>query len=220
MRILLLEDDIQLGEGLAQALRQRRYAVDWLRDGQAALATMLEEPRDAMILDLGLLRCDGMVVLQTLRSRGSQLPVIILTARDAVSSRVAALDAGADDYLIKPFDIDELDARLRALIRRSHGRSAPQLERNGISLDPASNEVRFQGAVISLPRREYALLQALMEHAGQVLTRDRLAGVLYGWGEEIESNALEVHIHHLRKKLGNDSIRTIRGVGYMLPRDA
>lgn len=219
MRILLVEDDVQLGDGLAQALRQRRYAVDWVRDGSQALATVLEEERDALILDLGLQHVDGMTVLKTLRSRGSRLPVLILTARDAVSSRVAALDAGADDYLIKPFAIDELEARLRALLRRAHGRSAPCLECRGISLDPASTEVSVHGQRFTLPRREYVLLHALLEHAGQVLTREQLSSLLYGWGEEVESNALEVHIHHLRKKIGNDNIRTIRGVGYLLPRE-
>lgn len=218
MRILLVEDDVQLGDGLAQALRQRRYAVDWVRDGGPALATMLEEERDAMILDLGLQRVDGMTVLRTLRSRGSALPVLVLTARDAIDSRVAALDAGADDYLIKPFALDELDARLRALVRRAHGRSAPRLEVNGISLDPASTEVSVNGQPHILPRREYVLLRALLEHAGQVLTREQLSSLLYGWGEEVESNALEVHIHHLRKKLGSDCIRTIRGVGYVFSR--
>lgn len=220
MRLLLVEDDVQLGDGLAQALRQRRYTVDWLRDGTSAMATMLEEARDAMILDLGLLRSDGMQVLRALRSHGSPLPVLVLTARDAISSRVAALDAGADDYMIKPFDLDELDARLRALIRRAHGRSAPCLECNGVTLDPASTAITVDGAPLTLPRREYVLLQALLEDAGQVLTRDHLTGLLYGWGEEVESNALEVHVHHLRKKLGNDRIRTVRGVGYLFAREA
>ena len=199
MRILLIEDDSQLGDGLALALRQRHYTVDWLQDGQAGLLALATANHDALILDLGLPRCDGMQVLRELRRQTVPLPVLVLTARDAISSRVAALDAGADDYLIKPFDVDELDARLRALIRRAHGRSHPVLSLHGITLNPATAEVLQNNVPVPLSRREYALLHALMECAGQVLTRDRLSELLYGWGEEVESNALEVHIHHLRK---------------------
>jgi two-component system response regulator QseB len=216
MRILLVEDDLALGEGIRTALKPEGYTVDWLRDGVSALHALSSESFELVILDLGLPRMDGLQVLKNLRAAGNPLPVLVLTARDATNDRIAGLDAGADDYLIKPFDVAELKARLRALLRRSFNRVQPLLEFRGVSLDPASQEVRYGEKVINLPRKEFLLLHELLVQPGRVLTRDKLQQVLYGWEEEVESNALEVHIHHLRKKFFPGLIRTVRGVGYLL----
>lgn len=218
MRLLLAEDDIMLGEALQEALIAQGFAVDWLKDGESALRALCSEDFDLLVLDLGLPRRDGMAVLAELRRRGLELPVLILTARDATTDRIAGLDAGADDYLLKPFDIGELGARLRALLRRRGGRAHPDLRYGELRLEPAAQRVYWRDAEVALPRREYMLLKELLEHAGEVLTRDKLEAALYGWMDEVESNALEVHVHHLRKKLWPELIRTVRGVGYMIPR--
>lgn len=218
MRILLVEDDPQLGDGLTVGLRQSGFAVDWVRDGQAADHALAVETFDLVVLDLGLPRLSGMEVLNRLRARGQELPVLILTARDATGDKVAGLDAGADDYLVKPIDLDELAARIRALTRRAAGRSAPVLEHGELVLDPAAHSVTLAGKAVDLPTREFAILEMLLENAGRVLTRSQLEQSVYGWREEPDSNALEVHIHHLRKKLGADLIRTLRGVGYTIPK--
>ncbi|MDG1583226.1 response regulator [Pseudomonas sp. GOM6] len=216
MRLLLVEDDKALGEGLRLGLRQEGYTVDWLQDGASAVHALLSEEFDLLVLDLGLPRLDGIQVLRQLRGSGSALPVLILTARDATEDRIAGLDAGADDYLVKPFDLDELKARLRALLRRSAGRAQVLIEHAGICLDPASQQVSYLGKPVPMTPKEYLLLHELLSQPGKVLTRERLAQSLYGWDEEAESNTLEVHIHHLRKKLFSSLIRTVRGVGYLV----
>ncbi|ATR84131.1 DNA-binding response regulator [Pseudomonas sp. FFUP_PS_473] len=216
MRLLLIEDDVSLGEGIYQALSRDGYTTDWIKDGSSALHSLLSETFDLAILDLGLPRMDGLEVLRRLRSSGSNLPVLILTARDATEDRIAGLDAGADDYLVKPFDLAELKARLRALMRRSAGRAQLRIEHAGISLDPVSHQVTYLGQPVSLTPKEYQLLYELLSPPGRVMTRERLTQLLYGWNDEAESNTLEVHIHHLRKKLSSDLIRTIRGVGYLV----
>ena len=216
MRLLLVEDDKALGEGLRLGLRQEGYTVDWLEDGASALHALLSEDFDLLVLDLGLPRMSGLQVLRELRRSGSALPVLILTARDATEDRIAGLDAGADDYLVKPFDLDELKARLRALLRRSAGRAELRIEHAGVSLDPSSQQVSCQGKPVPMTPKEYLLLHELLSQPGKVLTRERLAQLLYGWDEEAESNTLEVHIHHLRKKLFSSLIRTVRGVGYLV----
>ena len=216
MRILLVEDDLALGEGIRTALKPEGYTVDWLQDGVSALHALSHESFEFVILDLGLPRMDGLQLLKQLRGAANPLPVLVLTARDATADRIAGLDAGADDYLTKPFDVAELKARLRALLRRSFNRPQPALEYRGISLDPVSQEVRYQDRVINLPRKEFLLLHELIVQPGRVLTRDRLQQALYGWDEELESNALEVHVHHLRKKFFSELIRTVRGVGYLV----
>ena len=216
MRILLVEDDRPLGEGIRTALKPEGYTVDWLQDGASALHALSHESFDLAILDLGLPRLDGLEVLKRLRAAANAVPVLVLTARDATTDRIAGLDAGADDYLVKPFDVDELKARLRALLRRRFNRPEPTLEYRGIVLDPANQQVSYQGAPVPLPRKEFALLHELLAQPGRVMTRDRLQQALYGWEEEVESNALEVHIHHLRKKFFPELIRTVRGVGYLV----
>ena len=216
MRILLVEDDLALGEGIRTALKPEGYTVDRLQDGVSALHALTHESFELVILDLGLPRMDGLQLLKHLRAAANPLPVLVLTARDATADRIAGLDAGADDYLTKPFDVAELKARLRALLRRSFNRPQPALEYRGFSLDPVSQEVCYQGRVINLPRKEFLLLHELIAQPGRVLTRDRLQQALYGWDEEVESNALEVHIHHLRKKFFSELIRTVRGVGYLV----
>lgn len=218
MRILLAEDDIMLGEALQEALIAQGFAVDWLKDGESALAAATSEDFDLLVLDLGLPRRDGMDVLTQLRQRGKEVPVLILTARDATPDRVAGLDAGADDYMLKPFDLGELGARIRALLRRRAGRARPEIRYGELRVDPAAQRVFLREQEINLPRREYMLLKELLDHVGEVLTRDKLEASLYGWMEEVESNALEVHVHHLRKKLYPELIRTMRGVGYLIPR--
>ncbi|MDD2050645.1 response regulator [Pseudomonas putida] len=216
MRLLLIEDDVALGEGIHQALGREGYTVDWLQDGSSALHSLLSETFDLAVLDLGLPRLDGLEVLHRLRQSGSALPVLILTARDATEDRIAGLDAGADDYLVKPFDLNELKARLRALLRRSAGRASALIQHAGITLDPGNQQVTYNGRPVSLTPKEYQLLHELLSPPGRVMTRERLTQLLYGWNEEAESNTLEVHIHHLRKKFSTDLIRTIRGVGYRL----
>ncbi len=218
MRILLVEDDPQLGDGLTVGLRQAGFAVDWLKDGHLADQALQNESFELLILDLGLPRVDGMDVLKRLRGRGQTLPVLILTARDATGDKVNGLDAGADDYLVKPIDLDELAARARALTRRSTGRAAPLLRHGELTLDPAAHRVTQGEHTVDLSSREFSLLHLLLENAGRVLTRSQIEQSLYGWRDEPDSNALEVHIHHLRKKLGSELIRTLRGVGYTIGR--
>lgn len=218
MRLLIAEDDPQLGDGLTVGLRQDGYAVDWVKDGVAADLALKTETYDLLVLDLGLPRLDGMGVLAHLRERGQALPVLILTARDATGDKIAGLDAGADDYLVKPVGLDELAARVRALARRAAGRAQPLLRHGDLVLDPAAREVTLAGAPVELSSREFSLLQMLLENAGRVMTRAQLEASLYGWRDEPDSNALEVHIHHLRKKLGAERIKTLRGIGYTLPK--
>ena len=216
MRLLLIEDDRMIGDGLRQALRLEGHAVDWVYDAQAATATLASERFDAVLLDVGLPKGSGLDVLRELRARGDATPVIVITARDALEDRVAGLDAGADDYLVKPFELEELNARLRAVMRRHTGRAAPQLEHEGVTLDPATRQVTLDGQPVLLSAREFALLEALMQRPGAMLSRAQLEDRLYGWGEEVESNAVTVYIHQLRKKLGADFIQNMRGVGYFL----
>jgi two-component system, OmpR family, response regulator len=218
VRLLLVEDDAMLGDAVRRALTQQGHAVDWVRDGAAADLALAGEPYDVVLLDLGLPRKRGLDVLRDLRRRGQRVPVLILTAQDAVPDRVAGLDAGADDYLAKPFDLDELAARIRAVQRRGSGRAEPVLEQGPLTLDPATHEVLLHGAPVALSPREFALLQALLEHPGRPMSRARLEERLYGWNEQVESNAVEVHVHGLRRKLGPEWIKTLRGVGYMVPR--
>lgn len=219
MRILLVEDDEQLGQAVKTGLIQYGHTVDWLADGQGALQAVKLETFDIMVLDLGLPKMSGLSVLQSMRANGIRIPVLILTARDSIEDRVKGLDYGADDYLTKPFDLDELSARLRALQRRVANRAEPIIVYRDITLDPAAHVVTLAGEVINIPRREFALLQKLLENIGHVLSREVLTQCLYGWGEEVDSNTLEVHIHNLRKRLGNTTIRTIRGVGYMIEKE-
>ncbi len=217
MRILLVEDDPLLGSGVRAGLVQGGFAVDWIDDGEGAEAALTTHQYDAVVLDLSLPKRDGLTVLGGLRARGERVPVLILTARDAVADRVAGLDAGADDYLVKPFDLAELQARLRALLRRSAGQAEPVFRHGRITLDPATRVVTRDGHRVTLSSREYTVLLALCSNAGRVLSRGQLEERLYGWGEEVESNAVEVHIHHLRRKLYPELIRTVRGVGYWIP---
>ena len=203
-----------IGEAIRAGLKREGFAVDWMHEAAAARAALATEPFDLLLLDLGLPGSDGLTLLKGLRGRGAALPVLIITARDAVSDRVAGLDAGADDYLIKPFDLDELGARIRALLRRRGARPAVLLEHLGVRVDPASHEVTRDGAAVALSPREFALLQLLMERPGTILSRAQIEERLYGFGEEVESNAVEVHIHGLRRKLGAAFILTVRGVGY------
>jgi len=216
VRLLLIEDDEALGEGIHQALAREGYTVDWLNDGSSALHALLSETFDVVVLDLGLPRMGGLEVLRRLRDSGATVPVLILTARDATEDRIAGLDAGADDYLIKPFDLAELKARLRALLRRSAGRARVLIEHAGICLDPSTQQVSYHNQPVSLTPKEYQLLHELLSPPGRVMTRDQLIQLLYGWNEEAESNTLEVHIHHLRKKFSSELIRTVRGVGYLV----
>lgn len=218
MRILLVEDDPQLGDGLTVGLRQAGFAVDWVKDGVAADQALATETFDLVVLDLGLPKLEGMEVLKRVRARGQALPALILTARDATADKIAGLDSGADDYLVKPIDLDELAARIRALVRRAAGRAEPLLRHGKVTLEPASRRVTVADAAIELSAREFAVLHALMENAGRVMSRAQLESSIYGWRDEPDSNALEVHIHHLRKKLGTDFIKTLRGVGYMIPK--
>jgi two-component system response regulator QseB len=218
MRLLLVEDDSMIGDSVRQGLRQDGFTVDWVQDGRAAELALRNEVYDLLVLDLGLPKKDGLDVLKTLRLRGNRIPVLILTARDTVADRVKGLDAGADDYLVKPFDLDELAARIRALLRRQSGRAASAIEFGELRLSPATHEVTFQGKPLSLSAREFALLEVFLDRPGAVLSREQLEEKLYGWGEEVESNTVEVYIHALRRKLGQDFIKNVRGVGYMVPR--
>ena len=219
MRLLLAEDDALLGDGLQAGLRQAGFQVDWVRDGVAAEHALAGGTYAALVLDLGLPRRSGEELLARLRAKGARLPVLILTARDGVGDRVRGLDAGADDYLVKPADLQELAARLRALVRRARGEASPRLRAGAVELDPATREVTLHGARVLLQPREFALLHELMLNAGRALSRQQLEERLYAWGEEIGSNAVEVHVHHLRRKLGPDVVRTVRGVGYLVARD-
>ena len=214
MRLLLVEDDQMIGEAVRTGLRRQGLAVDWVEDGMAAKTALSTETFDLLLLDLGLPKMDGLQVLRWLRSTGSTMPVLILTARDSVNDRIQGLDAGADDYIVKPFDFDELAARVRAVLRRQSGRADNIIEHVGVTLNPANHTVSRDGVPINLSQREFALLEALLERPGQVLSRAQLEERLYGWGEEVESNAVEVHIHNLRKKLGTEYIQNVRGVGY------
>jgi len=216
MRLLLVEDDAILGDGLKAGLTLEGYAVDWLTDGAQADEALKLNHYDLIVLDLNLPRMDGMSVLKALRRRKDSTPVLVLTARDGVAERVAGLDNGADDFVTKPFDLAEICARLRALARRHDGHSLPLLEHKGVTIDPAAHQVYFQDKPVELSQKEYEVLSYLMGHIGQVISRARLEESLYAWGSEVESNAVEVHIHHLRKKLDSNLIRTLRGVGYII----
>ncbi|MGC3874623.1 response regulator transcription factor [Halomonas sp. GXIMD04776] len=219
MRILLVEDDPLLGDGIKIALERENYVVDWFTRGREAVAAIDNEEFSVMILDLGLPDMDGMQVLNRVRGH-SPLPILILTARDAVEERILGLDAGADDYVLKPFDLQELLARLRVVTRRAGGRASQVLTLGELCIDEARHWVSWQGREIKLSRREYALLLELARHPDRVLSRPRLESLLYGWGEEVESNAVEVHVHHLRKKLDKALIVTVRGIGYRLDSQA
>lgn len=216
MRLLLVEDDAILGDGLKAGLTMEGYAVDWLTDGAQADEALKLNHYDLIVLDLNLPRMDGMSVLKNLRKRKDSTPVLVLTARDGVSERVAGLDSGADDFVCKPFDLTEICARLRALARRNEGHGLPLLEHKGVTIDPAAHQVFYNDVAVDLSQKEYEILHYLMTHIGHVTSRTRLEEALYAWGSEVESNAVEVHIHHLRKKLDANLIRTIRGVGYII----
>lgn len=216
MRILLAEDDELLGSGLRAGLSQRGFQVDWVHDGVAAERELLGEQHQAAVLDIGLPRQDGLKVLQTIRTQGITTPVLVLTARDAVAQRVEGLNLGADDYVVKPVDLDELAARLHALIRRAHGKANTTLQVRDVVLDPAARQVMRAGESVVLSTREFDVLHALLLNAGRVLSREQLEQNLYRWGHEVESNTIEVHIHHLRRKMGAGLIETVRGVGYIV----
>jgi DNA-binding response OmpR family regulator len=218
MRLLLVEDDTLIGESVLDLLRGDGYAVDWVRDGELADTALRTEDYDLLLLDLGLPRRDGLEVLRALRARKQRLPVLIATARDAVEHRIEGLDAGADDYVLKPFDGNELLARIRALLRRAAGRAEPVYDHLGVSINPATREVTVQGEPVHLSAREWAVLEPLLARPGLVLSRTQLEDKLYGWKDEISSNAVEVYIHGLRKKLGAALILNVRGVGYMVPK--
>jgi two-component system, OmpR family, response regulator QseB len=216
MRLLLVEDDLMLGEALQEALMPRGYAVDWVKDGESALSALRRESFDLVVLDIGLPGIDGLEVLKNMRRESFSLPVLLLTARDTLSDKVAGLDAGADDYLLKPFDLDELLARLRAIGRRASGRASAQICHGDLIINPDDQTLTYKNQPVTLARREYMLLIKLIENAGRILSREQLEQSLYGWIDDVDSNALEVHIHHLRKKIALDLIRTVRGVGYVI----
>jgi two-component system, OmpR family, response regulator QseB len=217
MRLLLVEDDVMIGAGVRAGLRQDGYVVDWVQDGAAAELALKSEPAYALtLLDLGLPGKDGFALLESLRRRGNRVPVLVITARDAVADRVRGLDLGADDYLVKPFELDELAARIRALLRRNAGRAQPVIEFAGFRVDPSTRKVSYLGRDVNVSGREFSLLQALLDRPGQTLSRAQLEERLYGWGEEVASNCIEVHVHNLRRKLGDRAIRTVRGVGYVI----
>jgi two-component system response regulator QseB len=218
MRVLLVEDDGMIAQGLQTALRQAGFAVDWMRDGGSAAAALKTSAFDVMLLDLGLPHRDGIDVLRELRKRGDKTPVIILTARDEIQHRIAGLDAGADDYVVKPFDLDEVMARMRSVLRRATGRGDSTIQHGELRLDLAARTIERNGTPVSLSAHEYAVLEALLQRPGAVLSRSQLEDRLYGWDEQIGSNAVEVYIHGLRRKLGSDVIRTLRGVGYFVPK--
>lgn len=218
MRILLVEDDAQLGESLEAALSLEQYAVDWLRSGEPVRATLGSTPYDLLILDLGLPGVPGMQVLRQLRADKHTLPVLLLTARSTLEDKVDGLDSGADDYLTKPFEIDELFARVRSLLRRKGEQKATTLEVAGIALDPVERSVEFEGTSVTLTAREFAILEILVRNAGRFVSRARLEEGIYSWGEEVGSNTVEVYVSRLRKRFGSDKIETMRGVGYRIPR--
>lgn len=216
MRVLLVEDDDLLGDGLRTGLSQSGFTVDWLREGQAALHALRTETFDAAILDLGLPDGDGTDVIKTFRDQGGMVPILVLTARGDIGNKLTVLDGGADDYLVKPADIRELAARLRVLLRREEGRRIPTLRHGNIELDPITHHVSVGETSVDLTHSEFKILHALIRNPGTVLSRERLEEVVYGWKSEIDSNAIQVHLHHIRRKIGHDLIRTIRGVGYVL----
>ena len=218
MRLLLVEDDTMIGEVVLDLLRAEHYAVDWVRDGAMADTALQTESYDLVLLDLGLPRKDGLEVLRSMRLRKDATPVLVATARDAVGQRIAGLDAGADDYVLKPYDMDELLARIRALLRRAGGRTEPVFEYKGIRINSVTREVEVDAQAVVLSGREWAVLEALLARPGIVLSRAQLEQKLYGWNDEVNSNAVEVYIHGLRKKLGSDLILNVRGVGYMIPK--
>ena len=215
MRVLLVEDDPMIGDAVEQSLKDASYAVDWVRDGVAALTAIVSQTYDVVLLDLGLPKKDGLEVLRAIRSRDIPVPVVMITARDAVKDRILGLDSGADDYVLKPFEMSELLARMRAVIRRKGGNSSPVLSNGLLTLDPVTREATSSDATARLSAREFSLLQALLIRPGAILSRAELEDRLYGWGDEVESNAVEFLIHSLRKKLGNDAIKNVRGVGWM-----
>ena len=217
MRVLVVEDDTMIGAAVQRGLRQEGYAVDWTKDGQAAFLALKDGKYDLVVLDLGLPRKSGLELLGDIRREKNLVPVLIVTARDGVSDRVSGLDAGADDYLVKPFDLDELAARVRALLRRRGGRANPVIEVGELRMDPATHEVWMRDRLIDLSAREFALLRILLEQPGHPISRAELEERLYGWEEEVGSNAVEVHIHALRRKLGAEWIRNLRGVGWLVP---
>ncbi|MFT7775654.1 response regulator [Roseateles sp.] len=219
MRLLLIEDDTMIGRAVREGLRQAGFAVDWVTDGRAAELSLSNGVYDLAVLDLGLPRGDGMTLLKHLRAGGSALPVLIASARDTVRDRIAGLEAGADDYVLKPFDLDELVARVRALLRRHAGSGNPVLQRGELMLDPVSRRVTQAGEPVELSAREFSVLEALMQKPGAVLSRERLEEAVYGWGQEVASNAIEVHLHNLRRKLGSAAIKNVRGVGYRVASD-
>ena len=220
MRVLLVEDDRMIAKGLVTALRQEGYAVDAVGDGRSAAEALRTSRFDLVLLDLGLPQRDGIEVLRELRQRGDSTPVIIVTARDDVRNRIEGLDAGADDYIIKPFDLDEVSARMRSVLRRAAGRGDPCIKHRGISLNPVTHAVERDGVPVLVSAHEFSVLEALLQRPGAVLSRAQLEDRLYGWSGQIESNAIEVYIHGLRRKLGSDAIRTLRGVGYFIPKEA
>lgn len=216
MRVLLVEDDELLGEGVRTALRRAAFTVDWIRDGAGALDAIRDGGVDLVVLDLGLPRLDGMDVIRAARRSGSAVPILILSARERASDRTLGLDAGADDFLSKPFDTQELLARVRALLRRSNGQASPRMQIGGLVLDPAALSVTWHGREVELPRREFALLRILMEASGRIISREAVQQRLYGWDDDVTSNTVDVHVHHLRRKFPTGLIRTVRGVGYGL----
>ena len=219
MRLLLVEDDLMIGESVLDLLRDEGYAVDWVKDGDIALSVLESEQYDLILLDLGLPKCDGLTVLKTLRERKDRTPVLVATARDAVAQRIEGLDSGADDYIVKPYDLGELLARIRSLVRRSVGRAEPVYECAGVSIDPATREVRVDGQPVLVSAREWTILELLLARPGIVLSRKQLEERLYSWKDGISSNAVEVHIHSLRKKIGAELIQNVRGVGYMIAKE-
>ena len=219
MRILLIEDDAMIGKAIRQGLSQSGFTVDWVSDGRAAELSLANGVYDLAILDLGLPKKDGMAILTTLRSLGNSMPVLIASARDTVRDRIAGLEAGADDYVLKPFDLNELIARVRALLRRQTGSATTVLRLGDLSLDPVRKVVTLGARVVNVSARELAILEALMRRPGAVLSRAKLEDSVYGWGEEVGSNAIEVHLHNLRRKLGSQRIRNVRGVGYRVTED-
>jgi two-component system OmpR family response regulator len=220
MRVLLVEDDAMIGEAVQGALRDASYAVDWVRDGPTALSTLGDQHYDLMLLDLGLPGKDGLTVLNSIRAKNNPIPLLIITARDGLTDRLRGLDGGADDYVLKPFEMAELLARMRAVLRRKSGSSAPILGNGSVTLDPATRQASIPGAdAVQLSNREFALLQALLIRPGAILSRGDLEDRIYGWGEEVESNAVEFLIHALRRKLGSDTIKNVRGVGWMVSKD-
>jgi two-component system response regulator QseB len=219
MRILVVEDDYALGSAIEDGLRHHKYTVDWAKDGAQAFQALTNEAFDAVVLDINLPKMSGFELLERIRNRGIDTPVVIVTARELVDDRIRGLDLGADDYLVKPFDLNELCARLRAQQRRLSSRAIPIIIYKNSKLDPASHVVTIDDEVVNMPRREFALLQKLLENTGRVLSREYLSQNLYGWKDDVDSNALEVHIHNLRKKFGMDFIRTVRGIGYMIDKE-